>query len=787
MVRVDSAGSILRVRDVARVELTGKNYTYFSEYNGQEAVSFAIKLTPDANALNTVSQVRAAIDEAAGRFPSDIRHSIVIDNTVFVRESLHEVVKTFLEALLLVLVIVFIFLQSFRATLIPMIAVPISLVGTFIAFYLFGFSINSLTLFAMVLAIGLVVDDAIVVVEAVEHHMSHSGLGPKEATCKAMEEVSGPVVAIAFVLASVFITVTFFGGTVGVLYRQFAITIAVSMALSALVALSLTPALCALLLKPHAGTDTTRLGRFFTRFNEGFGRLIEKYGLMVGSTTRQIRKGMLLFLVLLVCTAALFRILPSGFVPDEDQGYFIAALSLPEAASVNRTIEVGHRVAEIIRGLPGVKETILISGVDILSGSAKPKIAIIAISLNPWAERQTPAPQVENRIRDVIANTAKVAEGSVIAFNAPALPGLGGQGKISMMLQNRGGGSLAEMQEVAGRFIEQANELPEIGVFYTTFRTDTPGYRYDLDRERVETLGVPVSEVFQTLQYFMGGSQVNDFIAYGRTFKVVMQAEPQFRAAPESIRYLFVRNQQGNMVPLNALLKPVSVSGPPSIKRFNGYPAIQIGGDPAPGYSTGQALSALEKVAKETLPSTYSYEWADLSREEKESGGQTMLVFGFALVFEFLCLAALYESWTVPFSVILSVPTAALGAGLFQWARQFENDIYMQIGLVMLIGLAAKNAILIVEFAKERSDRGIPAAEAVVAAAKLRLRPILMTSLAFIIGCLPLMLASGPGGGSRSAMGTAVVGGTLVATALGIFLVPLLYVAVDKLHRRILK
>ena len=573
----------------------------------------------------------------------------------------------------------------------------------------------------------------------------------------------------------------------GVLYRQFAITIAVSMALSALVALSLTPALCVLLLKPHGGQDNSRLGRFFTRFNEGFDKMTEKYGEKVGLTTRNIRKGMLLFLVMLACTAGLFRVLPSGFVPDEDQGYFIASLSLPEASSAIRTKEAGHKVAEIIRGVPGVKETILISGVDILSGSAKPNTAIIAISLQPWADRKDPALQVENLIRSVIGNTRKVAEGSVIAFNAPALPGLGGQGKISMMLQNRGGASLAEMQEVAGRFIAAANKLPEIGVFYTTFRTDTPGYRYDLDRERAETLGVPVSEVFQTLQFFMGGSQVNDFNAYGRTFKVMMQAAPQFRAEPDSIRYLFVRNSQGSMIPLNALLKPVSVSGPPSIKRFNGYPTIQIGGDPAPGYSTGQALTALEKVAKETLPGTFSFEWADLSREEKQSGGQTMLVFGFALIFVFLCLAALYESWTVPFSVILSVPTAALGAGLFQWARDFENDIYMQIGLVMLIGLAAKNAILIVEFAKERSDRGIPAADAVLEAAKLRLRPILMTSFAFIIGCLPLMLASGPGGGARSAMGTAVVGGTLVTTALGIFLVPLLYVAVDKSHRRLVR
>ena len=787
IIRTNPDGSMVRLKDVARVELSAKNYTFFSEYNGQEAVSFAVKLTPDANALETVKNVRAVIDNAASRFPSDIKNSIVIDNTLFVRESLKEVVKTFIEALALVLVIVYVFLQSFRATLIPMLAVPVSLVGTFIMFYLLGFSINSLTLFAMVLAIGLVVDDAIVVVEATESHMRQAGLSAKEATYKAMEEVSGPVVAIAFVLASVFVPVTFFGGTVGVLYRQFAITIAVSMALSALIALSLTPALCALLLKPHtAASDDSKIGRFFTWFNAAFDRLTEKYGQGVIGSTGNLRRGLLMFLVLLAATSILFRSLPTGFVPDEDQGYFIASLSLPEAASVNRTREVGHRVSEIIRQIPGVKETILISGMDILSGAAKPNTALVVVSLHPWADRKDATLHAQNIINETIKRSFAVAESNLIAFNAPALPGVGGQGKLSLMLQNRGGESLDEMADVAGRFIEAANKLPEIGMFYSTFRTDTPGYRFDLDRERAETLGVSVSDVFQTLQYFMGGSQVNDFSAYGRSFKVIVQADAQYRAEPGSIRYLFVRNQRGDMIPLNAIIKPVSVSGPSSIKRFNGYPAIQIGGDPAPGYSTGQALAALEKVAKETLPQSYAYEWADLSKEEKESGGQNLLIFGFAIVFVFLCLAALYESWSVPFSVILSVPAAAFGAAAFQLVRQFQNDIYMQIGLVMLIGLAAKNAILIVEFAKERSDRGMPAEQAVLEAAKLRLRPILMTSLAFLIGCLPLMMASGPGGGARSSMGTAVVGGTLFATLIGLFLVPLLYVCVEKVRLRII-
>ena len=786
IVRTNQDGSMVRLKDVARVELSGRNYTYFSEYNGQAAVSFAIKLTSDANALDTVREVRNVITDAAGRFPSDIKHNIVIDNTLFVRESLKEVVKTFVEALGLVLIIVFIFLQSLRATLIPMLAVPVSLIGTFIPFYLFGFSINSLTLFAMVLAIGLVVDDAIVVVEAVEHHMRQDGVSAKEATYRAMSEVSGPVVAIAFVLASVFIPVTFFGGTVGVLYRQFAITIAVSVALSAFIALSLTPALCALLLKPHATHDTSRLSGFFTSFNERFEQITEKYGRGVIKSTSTLKRGLLMFTVLLACTMVLFHSLPSGFVPDEDQGYFISSISLPEAASINRTRDVGHDVADKIRQIPGVQDTILISGVDILSGAAKPNTAIVAVALKPWDERKDSSMQVKNIINEVIKRAHGQAEANVIAFNAPALPGLGGQGKLSMMLQNRSGGSMTEMEEIAERFIAEANKLPEIGVFYSTFRMDTPGYRFDLDRERAETLGVSVSDIFQTMQYFMGGSQVNDFNAYGRTFKVIMQADAQFRAEPGSIRYLFVRNHHGDMIPLNALIKPVSVSGPPSIKRFNAYPTIQIGGDPAPGYSTGQALTALENVAKKTLPQSYAYEWADLSREEKASGGQTLLIFGFALVFVFLCLAALYESWSVPFSVILSVPSAAFGAAVFQWARQFQNDIYMQIGLVMLIGLAAKNAILIVEFAKARSDRGMPAEQAVLEAAKLRLRPILMTSLAFLIGCLPLMMASGPGGGARSAMGPAVVGGTFFATLIGLFLIPFLYVVVEKVRQKVM-
>ena len=783
--KIDGDSRVL-LSDVARVEMGAENYDTISSFGGTPSVYIGIKATPGANPLDVIKEVRKIMPDLEAQLPPNLKGEIAYDATLFIQASIDEVVKTLFEAVLIVIVVVFLFLGALRSVVIPVVTIPLSMIGVMFFMQMMGYSINLLTLLAMVLAIGLVVDDAIVVVEATESHMRQAGLSAKEATYKAMEEVSGPVVAIAFVLASVFVPVTFFGGTVGVLYRQFAITIAVSMALSAVIALSLTPALCALLLKPHTASGDSKISRFFAWFNAAFDRLTERYGQGVIGSTVHLRRGLLMFIVLLAATSILFSSLPAGFVPDEDQGYFIASLSLPEAASVNRTREVGHRVSEIIRQIPGVKETILISGMDILSGAAKPNTALVVVSLHPWADRKDTTLHAQNIITETIKRSFAVAESNLIAFNAPALPGVGGQGKLSLMLQNRGGESLDEMADVAGRFIEAANKLPEIGMFYSTFRTDTPGYRFDLDRERAETLGVSVSDVFQTLQYFMGGSQVNDFSAYGRSFKVIVQADAQYRAEPGSIRFLFVRNQRGDMIPLNAIIKPVSVSGPSSIKRFNGYPAIQIGGDPAPGFSTGQALAALEKVAKETLPQAYAYEWADLSKEEKESGGQNILIFGFAIIFVFLCLAALYESWSVPFSVILSVPAAAFGAAAFQLVRQFQNDIYMQIGLVMLIGLAAKNAILIVEFAKERSDRGMSAEQAVLEAAKLRLRPILMTSLAFLIGCLPLMMASGPGGGARSSMGTAVVGGTLFATLIGLFLVPWLYVCVEKVRLRIM-
>ena len=782
IVKANSDGSFLKLGDIADVRLDAKDLSTVGNINGSEAVIFAIQLTPEANAMETVAEVQRVMKETEQRFPPDLKLITVMDNTQFIRESMVEVIKTFMEALLLVLIIVFIFLQSWQATMIPMLAVPVSLIGTFASFIFLGFSINTLTLFAMVLAIGLVVDDAIVVVEAVEHHIKVTKLSPKEATYRAMEEVSGPVVAIAFVLASVFIPVAFFGGTAGVLYKQFAITISVSMALSALVALTLTPALCAMLLKPHAETaHKGMVARFFDKFNAWFERLTGRYTKGVTSSIRLWKTSLACLLIVCVLAIAIMRVLPSGFVPDEDQGYFLASISLPEAASNVRTQAVGQEIIKKVRSIPGVSNVILVSGLDILVMAPKSSGALLVVGLDPWSDRKTVQTQVQSVIGQVYGIGMSMPEVTLLPFNAAALPGASSTGSLSMAIQDRSGGSIQEMSEQSNKFIAAARKRPELGSIYSTFRADTPSYRFEVDREKAEKLGVPVNQVFSALQTFLGGLQVNDFNRFGRTWKVIMQAEPEFRADVDSLRFFFVRSNNGTMVPLNTLVTPVTSSGPSTVTRFNATRSFNIGGSPAPGYSTGQAMAALEEVAAQTLPGTYSYDWVDQSRDEKQSSGRSTMIFGFAILFAFLCLAALYESWSIPFAVLLSVPTAVLGAVLFQYARGLQNNVYMQIGLVMLIGLAAKNAILIVEFAKQGVDQGKDIVEAAIEGAKLRLRPILMTSFAFILGCVPLAMASGAGAGARNAMGTAVVGGMIMATILGIFIIPVLFVTVERL------
>lgn len=780
IIRSQADGSAIHLGDVARVELSAKDNTFKSSFNGQDSVVFAVQLTTEANALETIAGVRNVIEDAAKRFPPGMEYRILTDNTKYIRESIEKVLHTFLEALALVLIIVYLFLQNWRATLIPMLAIPVSLIGTFGAFVLLGFSINTLTLFAMVLAIGLVVDDAIVVVEAVEHHMRHSGLNPKEATIRAMEDVSGPVIAIAFVLASVFIPVAFFGGTTGVLYKQFALTIAVSMALSAIVALSLTPALCTLLLQPHTGQERTgMLGRFFDKFNLWFDSLTESYSNGVRHSIRLAKLWGVGLAVILVLCVGMLKIIPSTFVPNEDQGFMMSVVSLPEAANMNRTRSVAHQVGEIFRSLPGVENTVEIAGYDVLAGGQKSNGAMVIAATYPWSERTTPDKQISAILGQAMGKVSGLPEATVFAFNPPALPGIGSVGGLTFMIQDRGGSSLAEMNSVSQQFLAAARQRPEIGMAQSSFRADTPSYQYEVNREKAKALGVPVQDIFTALQTFLGGVPVNDFNRFGRTYKVMLQSEPEFRVDVDATRFFYVRNSAGTMIPLNTLVTPVATSGQTLIKRFNGYPAMQINATTAPGYSSGQAMQALEEVAAQVLPKTFTYEWADLSREEKLSSGHTPVIFGFALLFVFLCLAALYESWNIPFAVLLSVPTGILGSVLFQYARGLENSVYMQIGLVMLIGLAAKNAILIVEFAKVRTDKGMDPVQAAIEASKLRLRPILMTSFAFILGCIPLALSTGAGAAARTALGTTVVGGMLVATGLGIFLVPVLFVSIE--------
>ena len=780
IVKAQSNGSFIYLKDIARIENGGKDLNYSAKQDGANTVAVGIQLTSDANTMNTIKGVKQAVAAAAADFPPDMKYRSVFDNTDYISESMTEVVKTFLEAMALVMIIVFVFLQSWRATLIPMLAVPVSLIGTFGAFILLGFTINTLTLFAMVLAIGLVVDDAIVVIEAVEHHIRYNKLTPVEATKRALDEVAGPVIAIAFVLAAVFVPVAFIGGMVGILYRQFALTIAVSMALSAFVALSLTPALCALLLKPQTEQDQGRiLGKLFSKFNDWFARTTKAYSDTVKALITKAKYGCIFLLIMLVGTVYLYKIVPTTFIPDEDQGFFATVVNLQEGASMNRTQVVTDRLAADIRELSGVNQVISVVGFDMLGNGIKANTAVLFVGLEPWSSRKDPATQLDAIIGQVQGKADLFPEASIMAFNIPALPGLGMVGGLTMVLQDISGHSKEELDDITKKFILAANQLPEVTAVYSTYKSDSPGYEFEVDREKVKNMGIALNDVFTALQVNFGGTQVNDFNMFNRTYKVVMQADTMFRNEADMTRFIYVRSANGTMVPLDTLLTPKLTTGPSIISRFNAARSIQINGSVGEGYSSGQAIAAMEKLAKETLPAGFNVEWTGQSREEKKAGSTTMQILALALVFVFLCLAALYESWSIPYAVMLSVPTGIFGALLSQYAMSLQNSVYMQIGVIMLIGLAAKNAILIVEFAKVRVDKGMDPVQAAMEAAALRLRPILMTSFAFIIGCLPLALASGAGAGARQAMGTAVVGGMTIATAFGIFLIPVLFVVVE--------
>ena len=798
ILKTGDKGAFVYLKDVARIEVGQKSNTYVGKFNGHTSVPFIINLTSDANALETIGEVKRVLHAAEENLPEGIKYGQILDNTEFIKASINEVAHTFFEALVLVVLVIFIFLQSFRATVIPLLAVPVSLLGTFAAFTVLGFTINTLTLFAMVLAIGLVVDDAIVVIENVEQHMER-GLSPVEATEVAMEEVQGPVVAIAFVLSAVFIPIAFLGGMTGILYRQFALTIAVSMGLSAFVALTLTPALCAMILKPHEHGKKGFFSKFFDWFNNWFERTKNSYVGIVAKVIAGTKLAVIFMLIVCGLTGLLFKVLPSTFVPDEDQGYFMAALMMPEGTSLNRTSITSDKVAAVIKeNIPGVKDVIAVAGYDVMASGAKSSASTFFISMYPWGERKEFEKSVTAAIENVFIEGNDVApEGFVMGFNPPSLPGLGQVGGLTMQLIDLESHPDNELSEITDKIIQTASQRPELQGVTTSFSVTSPSYKYELDQKKIEMLDVNLSDVYGALQVNFGGMEVDDYNRFGRTYKVVMQSDVYFRGEIDMLKFMYVKGYGGQFVPLDTLISYKLNTGTTQVTRFNGKRSVLINAQAGNGYSSGQAMAALTEVVYQVAPTGFSVEWSGQSREEQKASGSTGQVMALALIFVFLCLAALYESWSVPFSVLMTVPTGVFGALLSEFVLNyytnnfgvgnpgFQNSVYMQIGVIMIMGLAAKNAILIVEFAKVRTDKGMEAVKASLESAGLRLRPILMTSFAFIIGCLPLATATGAGSAARNSMGVAVVGGMTVATFLGIFLIPVFFVVVQNIVQKL--
>jgi multidrug efflux pump len=780
VVRLNPEGSVVRLADVARIELGALTYNQSARFNGRPCALIAVFQTPEANALTVADGAKAMMQELKQRFPGDIDYRIALDTTLPVTEGIKEIGFTLLEAMGLVILVVFLFLQNWRATLIPLIAVPVSLIGTFAFFPFLGFSINTLSLFGLVLAIGLVVDDAIVVVEAVEHHIEE-GLSPRDATLKAMSEVSGPVVGIALVLSSVFVPIGLMSGIQGRLNKQFAVTIAISVLISAFNALSLSPALSALLLRPRRESRGP-LGRFFAGFNRWFARATSGYVIVSHGLIRKTALGLLLLGGLAAVAGGLGSRLPTGFIPEEDQGFLLMNVQLPDAASLQRTSEVTRKIEEILLHTKGVRSAVAVDGFSLLTQTSASYTAFFFVALDPWHERRGAALSAPGILRALNARFhTEVPDAIAFAFAPPAIPGIGTSGGFSFWLQDRSGGPVEFLDENVQKFLEAARKRPELDGVNSTFRATVPQLFADVDRDKVLKQGVAVSDVYQTLQTFLGGTYVNQFNRFGRQWRVFLQAEGVDRLSPQDIDQYYVRNNDGNMLPLSTVVSTRRILGPEYTQRFNLFRAAQITGQAAPGYSSGQAMAALEDVAKTALPREMGYDWADLSYQERKAAGRAGAVFALSLGFVFLILAALYESWSLPWSVLLSVPIAVLGAFLGLLVRGFALDVYGQIGLVMLIGLAAKNAILIVEFAKDAFEKGRPLVDAALEGARLRLRPILMTSFAFIFGCVPLWIAQGAGSVGRRILGTVVIAGMLAATGIAIFIIPVLFVMVQRL------
>ncbi len=784
IVRTNPNGSEVRLKDVARLELGTMLYNAMGRHDGKPAAVIAVFQIPGTNALDVAGQVKTTMADLAKRFPRDMEYLVSLDTTLPVSEGINEIVHTLFEAVALVIIVVFVFLQNWRATLIPLLTVPVSLVGAFIFFPLLGFSINVLSLLGLVLAIGIVVDDAIVVVEAVMHHIEH-GMPPKEATVKAMEEVSGPVVAIGLILSAVFVPVGFMGGISGRLYQQFAITIAISVLLSVINALTLSPALSALLLKPATGKRTL-LTPFYNAFNKIFGVTTDVYVSFAGILVRKMFRSLAFIGVLVYVVVVLVRHIPGGFVPEEDQGYIMVNAQLPDAASLERTDAVMRKAEAILEKNEAIEGFNTISGYSLLTSAYSSNMGFFFVQLKPWHDRHAE----EAHSRGVVAalNRAfsqQIPEAGVVAFGPPAIPGLGTGAGFTMQLQDRSGGSPEYLAQQTQRFMDAARKRPEIGRVATLYRASVPQIYADIDRSKVLKSGVQLNDVNTTLGALLGSSYLNDFNRFGRVYKVYVQAEPEFRRDPKQLGLFFVRSQAGGMVPLDTLVTTRPNSGPEFTNRFNLFRAAELTGVPAAGYSSTQALDALEETAREVLPPDMSFDWADMSYQERKAPG-VAVVFALAVFLVFLILAAQYESWGLPFSVLLGTPFAAFGAYLGLWlartyiSESYVNNVFAQIGLIMLIGLAAKNAILIVEFAKMEHDQGKGLVDAALSAARLRLRPILMTAFAFILGVVPLLTATGAGAEARKVMGMGVFAGMLIATILGVCLIPMLYVAVER-------
>ena len=784
ILRADPKGTaIVRLKDVGYAEEGLKQYLLRSTLNGSPATFIAVYQQPGSNAIEVSQNVHKLMEELKQAFPEGIDYTISLDTTKFVQASIDEVIETLIIAIILVVLVTYLFLQKINATLIPTIAIFVSVVGTFAGMLALGFSINLLTLFGLVLAIGIVCDDAIVVVENVERNMEQLGLSPQDATLRAMEEVTGPVIATTLVLIAVFVPVAFLGGTTGVLYQQFAITIAISVAISSFVALTLTPALAALLLKPAQDQPP----KVFQRFNEWLDGMTGQYASGVTLAMKRVGVSLGILAAMLLATFTLFKTIPGSFVPPEDQGYVFGVVMLPDGASLDRSEALTERVADIFSEHPSVQYVSALAGYSMLDAQFKTNAGLVFVSLKDFDQRSDKELSVQGLFNYVLPRFREMREGIVIPINPPSIPGLGTQGGFEFWVQNRGQGGAARLEEVTRKLMASANDRPEVTRLNSTINAASRQLRADVDRSKAETLGVPVQDIYDSLQTLFGSLYVSQYNKYGRVWQVILQAEPQFRAKPEDINTIFVRQREGEMAPLSALVDARYITGPDLVSRFNGFMAAKVTGDAGSGFSSGQSITTMEEVSREVLPEGFTYAWSGQAFEEKQAGGTSAIIFAFALVMVFLILSAQYEQWSLPVAVITAVPFGIFGALVAVWLRGMENDVYFQIGLVTLIGLSTKNAILIVEFAELKYKEGMSAFDAALEAARLRLRPILMTSLSFILGAMPLVLASGAGANARHSIGTGIIGGMVAATSLALFFVPLFYYLIQLMKERYAK